>query len=69
MSDIENYEDTDEFRFAQELLNDTPKEALVAMYYTALYSMSEADEMDVFDVHNEIIDVLNKNNEQTQELH
>jgi hypothetical protein len=69
MSEIEDYKDTDDFRFTQVLLNDTPKEALVAMYYTALHTMSEADEIDLFDVHNNIIDSLNDAREETHEVH
>tara|TARA_R110000737_G_scaffold238903_1_gene250941 strand:- start:119 stop:328 length:210 start_codon:yes stop_codon:yes gene_type:complete len=60
MTEIEDYMDTDDFRFTQVLLNDTSKEALVAMYYTALHTMSEADEIDLFEVHNNIIDSLNQ---------
>ena len=65
----EDYKDSEDFRFTQSLMEDTEKSALVALYYTALLSIADVDDIDLFDAHNNIIDSLNAVKDESERLH
>jgi len=55
MSEQEFEEMQHEMMFCDNLKTDTSKEELVSMYYTALNIISDNTDMDVIEVHNEVI--------------
>lgn len=69
MNEIEDYMDTDDYRFTMSLMTDMDKPALVALYYTALHAIAEETDIDLFDVHNNIIDSLTDAKDALSELH
>jgi len=65
----EEYKETEDFRFTMSLMEDTEKSALVALYYTALTWLAESDNVEIFDVHNDIIDAMDVIVNDTKPVH
>lgn len=54
--EINNYEDTDDFKFTKHLYEKTDKGALVALYYALLCEVAEVEETSIFEIHNDLVD-------------
>lgn len=54
--EINNYEDTEDFKFTKHLYEETDKGALVALYYALLCEVAEVEETSIFAIHNDLVD-------------